>query len=94
MMLGILFGYLFFWSRSLWVPILAHFLHNGLQVVLVYLYQHKKIAVDIDKINSLPPYVTMIGTALLFVTLYIFDYTTQKQAPKDGEGLGENILNK
>ena len=39
MMLGILFGYLFLWSGTLWVPILCHFINNGSAVVFAYLEQ-------------------------------------------------------
>ncbi len=35
--LGIVLGYMFYWSRNLWYPIIAHFLNNGVQVLLVYL---------------------------------------------------------
>ncbi len=35
--LGIVLGYLFYWSKNLWYPIIAHFLNNGVQVFLVYL---------------------------------------------------------
>ena len=36
LLLGALFGYLFYWSGNLWYPMIAHFLNNGLQVALVY----------------------------------------------------------
>lgn len=36
MFLGALFGYLFFWGRSLWYPIIGHVLHNGTTVILAY----------------------------------------------------------
>jgi len=34
--LGIVLGYLFLWSGNIWYPIIAHFLNNGMQVLLVY----------------------------------------------------------
>ncbi len=34
--LGILFGYLFFWSGSIWLPILGHFVNNGSAVIFYY----------------------------------------------------------
>lgn len=37
MLLGGLYGYLVYWSGSLWLPILAHFVNNGLAVILYYL---------------------------------------------------------
>ena len=38
MLLGALFGYLFLWSKSLWLPILGHFINNGTVVIASYLY--------------------------------------------------------
>lgn len=34
--LGLLLGYFFYWSGSLWLPIIAHFLNNALAVLLAY----------------------------------------------------------
>ena len=34
--LGIILGYLFYWSKSLWLPILAHFVFNGMQIIPAY----------------------------------------------------------
>jgi membrane protease YdiL (CAAX protease family) len=36
MMMGVLFGYLFYWSGTLWVPIIAHFINNALAVISAY----------------------------------------------------------
>lgn len=36
MMLGMLFGYLLYWSGSLWVPVLAHLINNGAAVLFAY----------------------------------------------------------
>jgi len=36
--LGVLFGYLFFWSGSIWVPITAHFVNNTTAILVYYLY--------------------------------------------------------
>jgi hypothetical protein len=35
-MLGILLGYMFLWSGSLWIPILAHFTNNAIAVIISY----------------------------------------------------------
>jgi len=34
LLLGMLFGYLFYYSKNIWVPILAHFVNNSLALVL------------------------------------------------------------
>lgn len=36
LLLGALFGYLFYWSNSLWLPIFGHFINNGSVVLLTY----------------------------------------------------------
>ncbi len=36
LLLGVLLGYAYYWSNSLWVPLLLHLLFNGLQVVIAY----------------------------------------------------------
>ena len=38
MLLGVIFGYLLVWSKSLWLPILGHFINNGSVVILSYFY--------------------------------------------------------
>ncbi|MBT6808615.1 MAG: CPBP family intramembrane metalloprotease [Flavobacteriales bacterium] len=34
--LGIILGYLFYYSKNLWMPIIAHFINNALAVLLMY----------------------------------------------------------
>lgn len=72
MILGALLGYLFVWSGSLWVPIIAHAFNNGIQIVLAYLYDHKKIEFDITSEQQIPVYITIVASAgcLLFMYLY------------------------
>jgi hypothetical protein len=35
--LGALFGYLYFYSGNIWYPIIAHFVNNGLAVIIMYI---------------------------------------------------------
>jgi membrane protease YdiL (CAAX protease family) len=34
--LGLVFGYLFFWGGSLWLPVISHFVNNAFPVILTY----------------------------------------------------------
>ena len=45
-MLGVYLGYLFYWSRSLWLPILAHILHNALSLLVDFTLQGRGIDTD------------------------------------------------
>ncbi len=42
-LLGVYLGYLFYWSRSLWLPALAHVLHNALSLLIDYTLQGRGI---------------------------------------------------
>ena len=66
MMLGAIIGLIYAYSGNLWLAILAHFLNNGVQVLLVYLYQLKWISTDITKDTPTP-----WGSALISLVLVI-----------------------
>ena len=34
--LGVILGYLFYWSQSLWIPIIAHFINNTMAIIFSY----------------------------------------------------------
>lgn len=37
--LGAVLGYLFWWTNNLWIPVVAHFLNNSMQVVVQFLFR-------------------------------------------------------
>ncbi|MCB9285453.1 MAG: CPBP family intramembrane metalloprotease [Lewinellaceae bacterium] len=45
-LLGALLGYLFYWTRNLWVPIIAHFANNAIQVIAAYYMQDEFLKFD------------------------------------------------
>jgi hypothetical protein len=69
-LLGVLLGYLFVWTGSLWVPIVAHAFNNGAQVLLVYLHEHGMIDYDIRDESQLPAYVVIIFSVLCIGFIY------------------------
>ena len=38
MLMGAMFGYIFVWTGSLWIPIVMHFTNNGLAVLAFYIF--------------------------------------------------------
>lgn len=52
LLLGAFFGYLLFWSESLWLPIVAHFANNGIAIVFYYLKYNGYKVQDIDSIGT------------------------------------------
>ncbi len=51
MLLGVWLGYLMLWTRSIWVPIVAHAFNNGMVVVMTWLEEQG--AVNLDSFNTL-----------------------------------------
>ncbi|WP_299456127.1 CPBP family intramembrane glutamic endopeptidase [uncultured Microscilla sp.] len=72
MLLGVLFGYIYYWSGNLWLPVLAHFLNNAFTLLMIYLYKQKVVSFDIQTINysTLWVVLSLIGSAALLWLLY------------------------
>ena len=45
-LLGALLGYLYFFTKNLWVPIAVHFANNALQVLAAYIFQEEFLKFD------------------------------------------------
>jgi len=77
MLLGALFGYLYYWSGNLLMPMFAHFVNNGFSVLMLYLNQLGLVDIDMESTEAAPwPAVvvfTFIGIALLFYFKQFFD---------------------
>ncbi len=71
-LLGIMFGYMFIWSGSLWLPILAHFINNFLDVIAYYLVNSKLLDPKIldfgSAKNALP--ITAVTAIIMGLGLY------------------------
>ena len=83
MLLGALFGYLFVWSGSLWIPIVGHFLNNAAAVVIAYVYQQNGKSVD-EMFKSEKPEIPfmLIGLAVSVLLLRYFYVSAKKEIPK------------
>ena len=75
LVLGILMGYLYVWSGSLWVPALAHFVNNSVVVVVSWLFQNQFIEKNLTDLEGAGswPYVAIsaVLTALVMTGVYI-----------------------
>lgn len=74
LLLGMYFGYLMVWSKSLWLPILAHFFNNALAVVFYfYYYNYAPENFNPDTYGT-QSYMLSVLSALLVVFLIYFTY--------------------
>ena len=71
MLLGALFGYILLWGRTIWLPILAHFLNNGAATVSAfYLLREGKSMDDLDLSTQVPSYLYFLSFVLTGILLY------------------------
>ena len=72
LLLGALFGYLYYWSGNLMLAILAHFVNNAVSVVALYLYQEGKFTFDVESQESAPVNIVIMSAILTGGLLYYF----------------------
>jgi len=66
-LLGALLGYLFLWSRNLWVPIIAHLIYNASQIFLQYAHQKGALGMDLNEIETVPIWLVVLSIAGMFI---------------------------
>jgi membrane protease YdiL (CAAX protease family) len=70
MLQGVLFGYLFYWSKDLCYPVIAHLINNGFTVVMHYFWQHGLIKVNITDTAAVPLSWSFAGLLLAVVLIF------------------------
>ena len=78
MLMGALFGYMFVWTGSLWVPMLMHFVNNGMAVLLYFLAN--KAGWDMDNVDAIGTgntlWLGIVSIVLTVVGIYMFRRST------------------
>jgi hypothetical protein len=80
MFLGMLLGYMFYITGSLWTSILMHFLNNGSAVLLYYLNNRGVINVDVDHFGAAQNVWLIIASAVVTIGLIVWSWI--KTQPK------------
>jgi membrane protease YdiL (CAAX protease family) len=83
MILGIIFGYMFYWSGSLWVPVCAHFINNGAAVVFSFLEQQGILSGDYESFGATENgwFIMLSGLAVPALMYLIYRLRPQPPAP-------------
>ena len=80
MLIGAMFGYLLVWTKTLWLPVLAHFVNNAIGVTAGFF---KPEHADIQKMEDLgksDTFIYGIISALITVSILFLIYkTTEKR---------------
>ena len=74
LVLGLILGYMFYWSKNLWLPILAHFTNNALAILFTYHFVADKVQIDFLNeeipVNFSGAFISFLAVALLMYLLY------------------------
>lgn len=79
MFLGIVLGYMFYITNSLWTSILMHFVNNGSVVVVYYLNNKGLIDVDVDHFGSTENGWLIMLSALATAGLIVWSWREGKR---------------
>lgn len=75
--LGLLFGYLFIWSGSIWIPILAHLVNNGVVVIVSWLNANGTINQSPSEIGSTDSIFVVLFSVIISVAIGWYFYKTR-----------------
>ena len=79
LMLGLGFGYLYYWSGSIWVPIFAHFLNNGTAVIAAWLASLGVLSSDWESFGTTTDFRLIILSMMLTAGILFFLYRFRKR---------------
>ncbi len=69
LILGVVYGYLYLWSGSVWLPAIAHFINNGIPVLFSFLYGWDDVIETTTEISSGRPVIPLFSIIALVVSL-------------------------
>jgi uncharacterized protein len=72
MVLGMVLGFLFEWSGSLWLSILAHFVNNASAVIFYYISSRDKLPFDQDTIGAEKGDTVLLLMSVVLSWLFLF----------------------
>jgi membrane protease YdiL (CAAX protease family) len=78
--LGVFFGYLLLWGKTIWLPVLAHFINNAIVVTLYYLYGIGIVELPPDKLggNIFGAIGIVVSLILVFMGIFLLKKIEQK----------------
>ena len=82
MFLGILLGYMFYITNSLWISILMHFANNGTAVVLYYLNYNGIVNIDPDHFGATESVWILFASALVTSGLIAWSWWKSQRTPQ------------
>ena len=80
-LLGMLFGYLFYFSKNIWLPIIAHFINNFLALMLVLFYGVNSVETSMENWVT-GPFILFSITSFSAAVFIVYSYRNSFQSTK------------
>ena len=87
LVLGLLLGYMFYFSGSIWVPMLMHFVNNGTIVVLYFLNNKGITNIDLDTFGKTSTPI-LIASIIAMIALFYFSARCFKKEHEEKNIIG------
>jgi len=71
-LIGGMLGYMFYWSGSIWLPILAHFVNNAGAVILSYFISQRSLSQEVEHLGTEQDQFSMLVIALLGIGMLLY----------------------
>lgn len=88
LVLGLLLGYMFYFSKSIWVPMLMHFANNGTIVVLYFLNNKGITNIDLDTFGKTSTPI-LIASIIAMIALFYFSVKCFKKEHEEKNIIGD-----
>jgi len=83
--IGLILGYAYYWTKSLWYPMVLHFINNGLQTVLLFFAGDKIESMDEEAMvpETLPLLIGVVISCFLcyFIIKNILQHIQKRERP-------------
>lgn len=85
MLIGAYLGYLCYWSGSLWLPILAHFMHNSMSILSDFIMLRRGFDVDNLNYTDIHGWKYILGVAIILAIGGIYLLWKNRRIPENTE---------
>lgn len=83
MMLGVLLGYLFLYTRNLWVAVIFHFVNNATVILLYFFWSDKEWFSKMEKLSVTFTFLVVAIVSALFTLLLFWIYLKRDRQSVD-----------
>jgi len=81
LLLGAFFGYLYIWSKNIYLPIFGHFINNASATITAFYYTRKGISFEQMNAFEQEPFWVYLASLIFTVIFVVLYYRSTKKIP-------------